>query len=158
MARATRKRNWCFTLNNYTPEDRLYLSELKDAEIVFQEETGESGTPHLQGVIFFKNARTLQGMKRIHNGIHWESMKGTKAQAIAYCTKEETRTGGIFANFDYTGTVAQQKIKKKKMDPEDAYAIMAEMARRSRFICDDMKWDIESKMLCAKGEFENKKF
>ena len=46
--------NWCFTVNNYNSEDiQMFLKS--DSSIVpkfvFQEETGESGTPHLQGYL-----------------------------------------------------------------------------------------------------------
>ena len=62
-----RARTWCFTLNNYTEEDSVSLSHNKwnDMEItklVFQEEIGEKGTPHLQGVVQFKNLARDQSL------------------------------------------------------------------------------------------------
>lgn len=93
-----RVRNWVFTLNNYTPED---IKELAQQECyLFQEETGENGTPHLQGILCFKNPMSLSSMKKINGRAHWEACKN-KIASIQYCSKEKTRTGQIFSNFDY---------------------------------------------------------
>lgn len=46
-------KNWVFTLNNYLIDDvdriKELVSEKKANYVVFQEEQGEEGTPHLQG-------------------------------------------------------------------------------------------------------------
>ena len=46
-------RNWCFTLNNFTPEEAEEIKNSKEwiKLIVYQVEEGETGTPHLQGYI-----------------------------------------------------------------------------------------------------------
>lgn len=59
----------------------------------FQEETGESGTKHIQGVIVCKK-KCRDTEFKLPNTIHWETMRGTWEQAAAYCTKDDTRTGG----------------------------------------------------------------
>ena len=47
-------KHWCFTLNNYTSEDISKISSNSSIVLyVFQEETGENGTKHLQGYIEF---------------------------------------------------------------------------------------------------------
>ena len=48
-------------------------------------EVGESGTPHLQGFVYFKNARV---MPKWNKRIHWERAKHI-AKAIEYCHKED---------------------------------------------------------------------
>lgn len=110
----SRVRNWCFTLNNYTQDEIEELKNISNASIVFQEEKGASGTPHLQGVILFKNPQTLAGVRKHNNRAHFEKMVGTKMQAIRYCTKEDTRSGEIYSNFNWEVLAqAQNKIQKK---------------------------------------------
>lgn len=93
-----RARNWVFTLNNYTQDE---IKDLAQQECyLFQEETGENGTPHLQGILCFKNPMSLSSMKKINERAHWEVCKN-KIASIQYCSKELSRTGEIFSNFDY---------------------------------------------------------
>ena len=92
-----RSRGWCFTLNNYEESDIDLLTQLwDDVRYVFQEETGEEGTPHLQGVVYFENARSFESMKQIDTRIHWERCRSLK-KSIDYCNKSETRTGRVFS-------------------------------------------------------------
>lgn len=115
ISKMSRSRNWVFTLNNYTKEDIKDLMELK-VDYVFQEEKGEQGTPHLQGYICCPNALTLSGVKKIHTKAHWEIAKGNKVQCVKYCTKEETRIGEIFSNFEYKKYILKEKVKRNKVD------------------------------------------
>jgi len=93
----SRARNYVFTLNNYTDEHVFALRACCDAGrarfLCFQGEIGANGTKHLQGAICFNEAVTLAAAKlRFAPGQpHLESMRGTIEQAIAYCSKEETR-------------------------------------------------------------------
>lgn len=114
-----RSRNWCFTLNNYTEED---INSLKtdDYEYVFQEETGEQGTKHLQGLICFKNPMSLSSLKKINNKAHWEKCKNKKA-SIKYCTKEDTRTGNIYSNIKLAQGTEKNQIKKFSTPPMEWY-------------------------------------
>lgn len=89
---------WTFTFNNYTDGDMETLEMILKHECdwyVFQEETGEEGTPHLQGTIKLKRKKRLTELKKVHKTIHWEMTKQISS-SIAYCTKEKTRTGKIF--------------------------------------------------------------
>lgn len=92
----SRARNWFFTFNNYDSEDIKKMTQL-DCNFVFQEETGKNGTRHLQGCLFFKNARSFKSMKKIDEKIHWEVCMLPK-KAAQYCCKTETRTGDVFTN------------------------------------------------------------
>ena len=83
------KRGWCYTLNNYTVEEHEKLQSLACKYHVIGEEEGESGTPHLQGFIYFASAKTFLAAKKvIGERAHIEEMKGTPAQAAEYCKKE----------------------------------------------------------------------
>lgn len=81
---------WCFTLNNWTePEFNTIIEilNLKCKCYIIGKETGESGTPHLQGYIeLLKKGRPTE--LKLTNRIHWECAKGNKEQNITYCSKE----------------------------------------------------------------------
>lgn len=89
----SKTRNWCFTLNNYTVSDETYLSNITKTAwclyIIFGKETGENGTPHLQGYIELKNCMKLTGLKaKFGSRYHFEPRRGSQAQAIDYCKKD----------------------------------------------------------------------
>lgn len=89
--------HWFFTFNNYSSEDINVLLKVFN-EIcymyAFQEETGENGTPHLQGVISLKKRGrwTEFGLPKT---IHWEKPRNI-TDCYKYATKEETRTGEVY--------------------------------------------------------------
>ncbi len=89
-------KHWCFTLNNYTNENIEFICSNSSIEqYIFQEETGDKGTPHLQGYIKFKSkVRPLSIFKS--TSFHWEKTRDIK-RSIAYCQKEDTRTGKVFS-------------------------------------------------------------
>jgi len=88
--RVSMKKNWFFTLNNYTTEECGSIKEVFEKygeKYHVGYEIGESGTPHLQGCIQLKTKMRLN--EKINcTRIHWESMKGTTEEAMAYCAKE----------------------------------------------------------------------
>lgn len=81
-------RGWCYTINNYTEEDRDALRSLKCVYNVFGYERGEEGTPHFQGYVHFKDAKTMSAVKKMMPRAHLEPRKGTVDQAVDYCKKE----------------------------------------------------------------------
>jgi len=62
----SKSRNWCFTLNNYMEAEIKNICK-DDYQYIFQEETGTSGTPHLQGLIMLKTPQALSFMKKINS-------------------------------------------------------------------------------------------
>ncbi len=90
-------KHWIFTLNNYTQEDIRAFTE-SDSSIVpqfcFQEEVGESGTPHLQGYLAFTTKKRPFSVFKTKR-IHWEKCRNIKA-SISYCQKNDTCTGQKF--------------------------------------------------------------
>lgn len=90
-APGSKSRHYCFTWNNYPIDWRLRLDELGASYYFIGGEVGASGTPHLQGVISFTNPRSFSAVCKYVRGWHIEVMRGTIDQAIAYCSKEETR-------------------------------------------------------------------
>jgi len=92
-----RVRNWCFTLNNYTPSEEIAIktwSGPNTSYIVFGQEVGEEkGTPHLQGYLEFENAHRGSALKKLFSGrISWRARLGTAHQASTYCKKGEQPT------------------------------------------------------------------
>jgi len=77
------------TLNNYAPEDFATLS-VSDAEfLIMGRETSAQGTPHIQGYFYWAKKKSLKQLKKLCPSAHWEPAKGTAAQNVAYCSKED---------------------------------------------------------------------
>ena len=100
----TKTRCWTWTLNNYTEEDEFELQsyfEKKAKFAIYGKEIGASGTPHLQGFTYYKNAKTFGDLKKLCGGrLHIEETRNTIATNIAYCekgsqSKEEWLEDGI---------------------------------------------------------------
>lgn len=84
---------WCFTLNNPTENDRRMLQQYWDSDdlkyLIYGKETGESGTPHLQGYLVLKSRIRFRTLKRLLGGrVHLELARGTHLQASDYCKKD----------------------------------------------------------------------
>jgi len=94
-------KHWFYTLNNPTDEERAELSVAKFQErkvlySVYQYETGESGTPHFQGYMYFEVRRSPAYMKKWFPRAHWLIARGTPEECKKYCTKEEGRLEGPY--------------------------------------------------------------
>jgi len=98
-------RRFLGTYNNYKTSDLVdipaWLSSLTKCLWVFQQEIGESGTPHLQLYVEFKTPRQYTWQDR-YPTIHWEKCKGTPEECVAYCTKVETRDPSVRSNGWFT--------------------------------------------------------
>lgn len=91
----TRVTRFVFTLNNWTQTeyDSLTKSFAPGVKwIVIAKETGENGTPHLQGACIlgtrmaFSKLKTTPGLQRAHI----ESMRGSPESNLTYCSKQDT--------------------------------------------------------------------
>ncbi len=91
--RDDRGRHWFCTANNYTDDTiRIFLS-LGAAAYAFQEEKGANGTPHLQGVFSFSNARKWSQLNnKCKELVFWELARDVR-KCRTYCLKEKTRNG-----------------------------------------------------------------
>ncbi len=88
---------WVFTLNN--PKTQLDPEKFKEKPkyMVWQLESGESGTEHLQGYVIFGSKKRLATVKAIIGvpEVHLENRKGSHEQAKTYCMEEEPAKGKV---------------------------------------------------------------
>lgn len=108
---SSKSRNWVWTMHEYDDDvvARLRTCVDKCVKMTFQEELAPTtGKRHLQGCVVFTNPRCLGGVKKFLGSktVHVEVMRGTVAQSVAYCSKDDTRVdGGV--TFDH-GIVTEQ--------------------------------------------------
>lgn len=88
-------RKYVFTLNNYTDEEEKTLHALPATEARVKgvgtgREVGESGTPHLQGVLYLNVPMRLSAVKQLPGfaRAHLERMRGTNEEAEEYASKD----------------------------------------------------------------------
>jgi len=82
-------RHYTFTLNNWDSKPELVakLEALPCRYMVYGKEVGESGTPHLQGHVWFKDQKSHSAARKVLDGCHVEpSVCPTKS--IEYCKKD----------------------------------------------------------------------
>lgn len=101
----SRAKNWCFTLNNYTHEDVARIlgleAEVSVSYCVFGREIGESGTPHLQGFVSFKERKTRASVVALLGQAHFTVARRVQ-NSIEYCKKD-----GDFSEFGTPPVVSQ---------------------------------------------------
>lgn len=92
---AERSRGWALTLNNYTEDEvtQLHMCFESDSKCEFWilgREIGEEGTPHIQGYVYWLNARTFNSVRETLNNerIHIEKAKAGPQQNRSYCAKD----------------------------------------------------------------------
>jgi len=83
-----KSRGFVFTLNNYTEDEYLQVKSIPCRFMVVGREVGESGTPHLQGFVYFENGRSELSIRGLLPRAHVECQKGSNKSAIEYCKKE----------------------------------------------------------------------
>lgn len=86
-------RNYCFTWNNPPDNARETVLALPTKYTIFQLERGEQGTPHLQGLLCFPNARSFKSIKELLPLTHLEACNSVAA-SIKYCSKDAGRIEG----------------------------------------------------------------
>lgn len=97
MSNNKRCRGWVFTLHDYNENDVNKFKELPARyKSVGKEVCPETKRNHLQGYIYFDNAKTLSTLKKLNNKIHWEAAKGDDTDNYIYTSKEgEYFTEGV---------------------------------------------------------------
>ncbi len=125
-------RNWFLTWNNYDDESIKTLLGMDAVKYVIQEEKGEEGTPHLQGVMCWKHKKSWSWLRNIAE-IYWKPAKNVMA-CKQYCSKVETANGKMWVK----GFVVEKRVK----DPlagKRLYSYQREILDMVRGIPDDRK-------------------
>lgn len=84
-------RAWVFTWNNYTEDWKSVLEEIEVRGgycVVGEEVAPETGTPHLQGYVYWPSDKSWAYMKAILPHAHLDKAKGNPMQNYKYCTKD----------------------------------------------------------------------
>nr|BBF98081.1 replication-associated protein [Paguma larvata circovirus] len=84
---------WCFTLNNWTPEEWDSITQVLGPTVKYLcvgKEVGREGTQHLQGYMELKKRKRLKQVKDMPGlqRAHLEAAKGSSSQAAEYCKKD----------------------------------------------------------------------
>ncbi len=107
--------NFVFTLNNYTDAHEEAIAALYASDackyIKYGKEVGESGTPHLQGMIGFKSQRRTNAVIKLFPGAHIEIMKGRVDQSDAYVSKDGDCT--VYGTLPMTSKAKGKKEKER---------------------------------------------
>lgn len=86
----SRARAWSFTTNNYSFDDLVSMIEISCRYLCFGFEEGlYEETPHIQGYIYFDNAKSFDTLKKLLPRSHIEISKGTAAQNAIYTSKDD---------------------------------------------------------------------
>lgn len=111
----SRAKHWCFTLNNPTEDEYRNLRQLYSGGsggvtyICLGRETGDSGTPHIQGFVSFGTRKRFHSVKTaLGDRVHLEVARGTPKQASDYCKKD--------GNFTELGTIPTGQGKRSDID------------------------------------------
>ncbi|AXH74447.1 MAG: putative viral replication protein [Cressdnaviricota sp.] len=84
----SRSRKYVFTWNNYPADYKESLDPISCIYIVAGEEVAPTTlTPHLQGFVYFKNAKTSSAVRLLFPGCHVETARGTPNECDSYCRK-----------------------------------------------------------------------
>jgi len=150
MARGRLAHAWCFTLNNYREDDTIPQDD-EVRYMVMGKEVAASGTPHIQGYVFFNEKKRLTALKKINPRIHWIACDGTPQENRDYCCKgEQTKEEwlklktqgpnyGLNADFAEVGVLPPPKNKKANEACEIKYAATKKAALEGRW--DDIAAD-----------------
>lgn len=112
---ASSSKIWFLTWNNYDEEWVMVLSMLDGlVQWCCQEETGESGNKHIQGVLRFRREYTGRELHECVHGIHWEPCRNL-VSAKKYCLKLKTRTGRTWVSGFRVPLVVKDPLEGKDL-------------------------------------------
>lgn len=117
-------KNWVFTEHDVENQDLTKWAVNEAVQFIqYQlEEAPDTGKEHFQGMLLLKTRHRIGQLKKMFSPTaHWEVMKGTVSQSLAYTSKEETRIGGPwrFGEVDEAGgqgSRADIRELKRKID------------------------------------------
>jgi len=83
-------RDWCYTIHDYDNLPDLVRQPESVYQVFGYEICPTTLKKHIQGYIYFKNAKTMEAVKKVFrcDKMHLEPAKGTAADNKVYCSKE----------------------------------------------------------------------
>lgn len=95
-------RDYCYTIHDYDSLPEMVRQPESVYQIYGYEVCPETQRKHIQGYIYFKNAKTMEAVKKVFkcNSMHLEPAKGTAMDNKIYCSKE--------GDFREVGTIPEQ--------------------------------------------------
>lgn len=125
----SRGKNFCFTLNNPTPQETERVANLlnngtANGSIVYAivgREVGASGTPHFQGFIHFSQRRRFDSVRAMLRRAHFEVARGSPSDNRTYCSKD--------GDFDEYGDFEKCTSQGKRSDLESFKEWVREQSR-----------------------------
>lgn len=120
IAKKSRSRKWCITLNNYTEEEyKNFLDTINTKKYLYiiGKEVGEQGTPHLQIYLESRNPVSFTTIKNYNNRFHIEKAKGNIKQNYEYCSKE----GNFISNIELPETPEEKEKRRFEAILDDEY-------------------------------------
>lgn len=82
--RAKKSREWCFTINNFTEDDKRQTDEIECRYICYAPEVGKNGTPHLQGYVVFHNQRYMKAVSKLLSRAYLTPARGSGKENKQY--------------------------------------------------------------------------
>ena len=144
---ASRKRNWCFTLNlspEYDWQEELRVIE-QHPHIkgwVYQlEEAPETGQLHLQGYCEYSRPIRFGPLHAASPHVHWEPRYASRQAAIDYCTKNESRLDGPFSSSTDWLRETGQVVLQTRIGPDLSFVCTVYHAPRwqlQTIYCDEL--------------------
>jgi len=120
-------RCWILTLNN--PSAWLDMEDVQYLQYAaWQLEIGDSGTVHYQIYVNFSTNVSLHWVTSLSEfrGCHAEVRRGTKLEAVEYCTKDESRLEGPFYYPNKKAVLRHASSEKGRRTDIDALVEMIE--------------------------------
>lgn len=129
-------RSWVFVLNNYTQDEETALqADGIFRYLVYGREVGISGTPHLQGFFYLRDAKTWHTLHRRYPRMWIERAKANE-KAIEYCKKD-----GDFFEKGEAPCSRKEASKRGGEATKEAYRVTLDLVKRG------MLYDVEPQHL-----------
>ena len=107
--------NWFLTWNNYPEGWKDILGGIGGLKsYCCQPEVGEDGTPHIQGVLVFRNQKLFSTLHRVAVEIHWEKARNLMA-CKNYCSKLKTAAGDCWVKGFSVTVPIKDPLKGKEL-------------------------------------------
>lgn len=118
MSANFRARAWIFTINNHLFSDMMYIMDLPYRYFCFGFETcPKTGTPHIQGYVYFHNAHTRKSVSKMLPRARVALAKGTTQENDIYTSKVDGDDWYSDGDPPHQGEAKWEQITEVMKDP-----------------------------------------